>query len=93
MPLASPFAIPESNTGTTTVDSVTGAYLLGIGRKLRLCVMGHHYGAEEALPEAAFAGLNRAGNARRFVASHMRLHYGQDPSHWPLSARYFVQQS
>jgi len=89
---ASPFAIPESGTGTASVDSLTGAYLLGIGRKLRLCVMGHHYDAEDILPEAACAGLNRpAGNARRFVAVHMQLHYGKDPSHWPLSARYFVQ--
>lgn len=88
---ASPFAVPESNTGTTAVDNVTGAYLLGIGRKLRLCVMGRHYGAEDVIPEAACAGLNRPGNARRFVATHMHLHYGQDPSHWPLSARYFVQ--
>lgn len=86
-----PFAIPDVNTGTTSVDDATGAYLLGIGRQLRLCVTGRQFGAEDAVPEEVCRELNRAGNARRFVASHMRERYGTDPSHWPLSARYFVQ--
>lgn len=90
MQAESPFAIPDVNTGTTAIDDATGAYLLGIGRKLRLCVTGRHFGAEEAVPEEACRGLDHAGDARRFVASHMRRLYGADPSHWPLSARYFV---
>ena len=83
--------MPDPNSGTTVIDQATGASLLGLGRQMRLCVLGRHYGADEILPDAACAGLNRSASARRFVRTHMMRYYGADPSHWPLSARYFVQ--
>jgi hypothetical protein len=91
MQTENPTQLPEIDAGVTTVDRLTGAFLVGIGRRMRLVVMGRHYGAEDALPDAACVGLNRTGTARRFVAGHMLRHYGRNPSHWPLSARYFVQ--
>lgn len=84
---------PPSRSGTgaiTLIDEMMGAYLIGEGANMRLCVQGRHFGADDVLPDEAFQGLNRTGNARAFVIGHMVRRFGGDSAHWPLVARAFI---
>lgn len=67
-----------------------GAYLIGEGAGMRLHVMGRPFGADDTVPDDAFQGLNRTGNARAFVIAHMVRRFGGDDAHWPLAARAFI---
>jgi hypothetical protein len=82
-----------SRPGTETViliDEMMGAYLFGEGTGMRLHVEGRQFAADDALPDEAFQGLNRTGNARAFVIGHMVRRFGGDSSRWPLAVRFFI---